>query len=52
MSQTKLDGELAPETTGGLTAEEESLLEALDEVEQTMADLAADEEVRTAYLTV
>ena len=36
VSQTKLDGELVPETTGGLTAEEESLLEALDEVEQTI----------------
>ena len=36
MSQTKLDGEVEVETKGGLSDEEESLLEALDEVEQTI----------------
>lgn len=36
MSQTKLDGEIEVEITGGLSDEEESLLEALDEVEQTI----------------
>ncbi|MEE4299388.1 MAG: hypothetical protein V2J24_08100 [Pseudomonadales bacterium] len=36
MSQTKLDGEVEVEITEGLSDEEESLLEALDEVEQTI----------------
>ena len=36
MSETKVDGELELESTGGLSDEEESLLNALDEVEQTI----------------